>query len=92
MPFAGEADPVVAVAAVARKSGSVTEPAIALVSMGATPLRARASEAAWAAGDDPAAAADEGTEPPSDTNGSAEYRRHLARVLVRRAVEEAERR
>ncbi len=82
----------VAVAAVARKSGSVTEPAIALVSMGATPLRARASEAAWAAGDDPAAAADEGTEPPSDTNGSAEYRRHLARVLVRRAVEEAERR
>jgi len=82
----------VAVAAVARKSGSVTEPAIALVSMGATPLRARASEAAWAAGDDSGAAADEGSEPPSDTNGSAEYRRHLARVLVRRAVEEAERR
>jgi carbon-monoxide dehydrogenase medium subunit len=80
----------VAVAAVARRNGAVSEPAIALVSMGATPLRAQASEAAWAAGDDPGAAADEGTEPPSDTNGSADYRRHLARVLVRRAVEEAE--
>jgi carbon-monoxide dehydrogenase medium subunit len=81
----------VGVAAVARRAnGGVTEPAIALVSMGATPLRAAAAEAAWAAGEaDPGAAADEGTEPPSDTNGSAEYRRHLARVLVRRAVEEA---
>jgi carbon-monoxide dehydrogenase medium subunit len=58
--------------------------------MGAIPLRARASEAAWAAGADPGAAADEGTEPPTDTNGSAEYRRHLSRVLVRRAVEEAD--
>ena len=53
------------------------EPAIALVNMGATPLRARAAEAAWAAGADPGAVADEGTDPPSDTNGSAEYRRHL---------------
>ena len=41
----------VGVAAVARRSnGGVAEPAIALVSMGATPLRARASEQAWAAG------------------------------------------
>jgi carbon-monoxide dehydrogenase medium subunit len=81
----------VGVAAVARRSnGGVTEPAISLVSMGATPLRARASEAAWAAGEaDPGAAADEGTDPPSDTNGSAEYRRHLVKVLVRRAIEEA---
>jgi aerobic carbon-monoxide dehydrogenase medium subunit len=83
----------VGVAAVARRSnGGVTDAAIGLVNMGATPLRARASEAAWAAGADPGAAADEGTEPPTDTNGSAEYRRHLARVLVRRAVEEANRR
>jgi carbon-monoxide dehydrogenase medium subunit len=57
--------------------------------MGATPLRAKSSEAAWAADADAGAAADEGTEPPTDTNGSAEFRRHLARVLVRRAVEEA---
>lgn len=81
----------VGVAALARRSnGGVADPAIALVNMGATPLRAAQAEAAWAAGAaDPGATADEGTEPPSDTNGSAEYRRHLVRVLVRRAVEEA---
>ncbi|HEY8407147.1 MAG TPA: xanthine dehydrogenase family protein subunit M [Gaiellaceae bacterium] len=79
----------VGVAAVARRNGGVSEPAIALVSMGATPLRARAAEAAWAAGADPGAVADEGTDPPSDTNGSGDFRRHLAQVLVRRAVEQA---
>ena len=82
----------VGVAAVARRSnGGVADAAIGLVNMGATPLRAAAAEAAWTAGeDDPGAQADEATEPPSDTSGSADYRRHLARVLVRRAVEEAE--
>ena len=80
----------VGVAAVARRNGAIAEPAIALVSMGATPLRATAAEAAWAGGDDPGAVAADGTDPPSDTNGSAEFRRHLAGVLVRRAVEEAE--
>lgn len=79
----------VGVAAVARSNGSIAEPAIVLVNMGATPLRARAAEAAWAAGEDPGAVAADGTAPPSDTNGSAEYRRHLAGVLVRRAIEEA---
>lgn len=79
----------VGVAAVARRNGGVSEPAIALVSMGATPLRAVAAEAAWAGGGDPGAAAADGTDPPSDTNGSAEFRQHLAQVLVRRAVEEA---
>ena len=79
----------VGVAAVARRNGGVSEPAIALVSMGATPLRARAAEAAWAAGRDPGAVVDEGTDPPSDTNGSSDFRRHLAQVLVRRAVEQA---
>ena len=34
------------------------------------------------------ARADEGSEPPSDISGSAEYRAHLARVLVRRALDE----
>ena len=33
--------------------------------------------------------ADEGTAPPSDAFGSAEYRRELSKVLVRRALEEA---
>jgi aerobic carbon-monoxide dehydrogenase medium subunit len=67
---------------------------IALVNMGSTPLRAKASEAALAGGaavDDAAMAADEGTNPPSDINASTEFRRHLAKVLVRRALEEATR-
>lgn len=81
----------VGVAVVAKRSnGGASEAAIALVNMGATPVRAVASEAALVAGAaDPGAVADEGTEPPSDTSGSADYRRHLSRVLVRRAVEEA---
>jgi carbon-monoxide dehydrogenase medium subunit len=83
----------VGVAAVAKRSnGGVEEAAISLVSMGATPLRAGPAEAAWNAGEDPGVVAAEGTEPPSDTNGSADYRRHLVQVLVRRAVEEAGRR
>jgi carbon-monoxide dehydrogenase medium subunit len=82
----------VGVAAVARRSnGGVADAAIALVNMGATPLRARTAEAAWTVGEaDPGTQADEATEPPSDTSATADYRRHLARVLVRRAVEEAE--
>jgi aerobic carbon-monoxide dehydrogenase medium subunit len=80
----------VGVAAVARRqNGGVAEAAIALVNMGATPLRAAAAEAAWNAGEDPGPAAAEGAEPPSDTFASAEFRRHLAQVLVRRAVAEA---
>jgi carbon-monoxide dehydrogenase medium subunit len=83
----------VGVAAVAKRSnGGVEHAAISLVSMGATPLRAAAAEAAWNAGEDPGAVAADGTDPPSDTNGSADYRRHLVQVLVRRAVEEAGRR
>ncbi len=65
---------------------------IGLVNMGSTPVRAAAAEAALADGaslTDAAAVADEGTEPTADLNASEEYRRHLARVLVRRALEEA---
>ena len=62
--------------------------------MGTTPLRARAVEQALAGAsvDSVAQAAEqaaEGTSPPSDTNGSATYRRWLACVLTRRALEEA---
>jgi aerobic carbon-monoxide dehydrogenase medium subunit len=65
---------------------------IGLVNMGSTPVRAAAVEEALAGGAsaaDAAAKADEGTEPTADLNASEEYRRHLARVLVRRALEEA---
>ena len=65
---------------------------VALVNMGSTPVRATAVEQALAQGAsaaDAAAHADEGTDPPADLNASVEYRRHLARVLVRRALEQA---
>jgi aerobic carbon-monoxide dehydrogenase medium subunit len=73
--------------AAARLDGRVQ---VALTSMGATPLRAGGVEEALAGGASPAEAATraaEGTDPPSDVSGSAEYRAHLARVLVRRALE-----
>jgi carbon-monoxide dehydrogenase medium subunit len=65
---------------------------VALVNMGSTPLRASAVEAALTQGASAADAAQqaaEGTEPPTDLNASPEYRRHLAQVLVRRALQEA---
>lgn len=64
---------------------------VGLVNMGSTPLRASAVEQAIASGasaTDAAQLADEGTEPSADLNASVEYRRHLAKVLVRRALEE----
>jgi carbon-monoxide dehydrogenase medium subunit len=76
----------VAVAA-ARVSGRVQ---VGLTSMGPTPLRARGVEEALAGGASPADAAAytaDGTEPPSDVSASSEYRAHLARVLVRRALD-----
>jgi carbon-monoxide dehydrogenase medium subunit len=65
---------------------------VALVNMSGTPLRAAGVEGALAAGAPPAEAAEhaaEGTDPPSDLNATPEYREHLARVLVRRALEVA---
>jgi carbon-monoxide dehydrogenase medium subunit len=66
---------------------------VGLTNMGATALRASGVEEALASGADPAAAAEraaEGTSPPSDHNGSAEYREHLVKVLTKRALEEAQ--
>jgi aerobic carbon-monoxide dehydrogenase medium subunit len=86
--------PIVAVAATVRADGgSVAEARVGLTNMGSTPLRARGVEEALAGAtaseDGVRAAADraaEGTSPPSDLNGSSEYRQHLAKVLTRRAV------
>ena len=81
----------VAVAAVTKTNGALPT-TIALTNMGATPLRAHASEDALAGGssiEDAAALAAEGTEPSSDHAASAEFRRHLARVLTKRALVEA---
>jgi carbon-monoxide dehydrogenase medium subunit len=64
-------------------------PGIGLVNMGETTLRAAAAEDALRAGSSPeeaAALADTGTAPSSDGSATAEYRRHLAKVLLRRAL------
>jgi aerobic carbon-monoxide dehydrogenase medium subunit len=63
---------------------------IALANMGPTPLRATAAEHATAAGASAEAAAvhaAEGTSPGEDMHADRDYRRHLARVLTRRALE-----
>ena len=86
--------PIVAVAATVRsEGGTIADARVGLTNMGSTPLRARAVEEALVgqpATDETvrraAAAAAEGTSPPSDLNGDADYRRHLATVLTRRAV------
>lgn len=85
---------IVAVAAAVRvESGTIAEARVGLTNMGPTPVRARAVEEALAgqpvsaeAVRAAAARAAEGTDPPSDTNGDADYRRHLATVLTARAV------
>lgn len=82
---------IVGVAAVL-PNGSGGEPGIALVNMGSTSIRAAATEQALTQGAsaaDAAQVAGEGTEPPDDLNGSAEYRHHLVKVLTKRALEGA---
>jgi carbon-monoxide dehydrogenase medium subunit len=85
---------MVAVAAWVKKAadGSCEDVRIGLTHMGSTPLRATAAENALREGRsiaEAAALAAEGTEPPADLNASAEYKRHLATVLCRRALEQA---
>jgi aerobic carbon-monoxide dehydrogenase medium subunit len=85
---------IVGVAALARRSnGQVAEARIGLTNMGPVPVRAVAAEAAAAGAvassealRAAAASADEGTQPPADLHGAADYRRHLARVLTGRAL------
>lgn len=80
---------IVAVAAVL-SDGS---PGVGLVNMGATPLRAAGVESALAGGataGDAASHVSEGTDPPADLSATADFRRHLAEVLTRRALETAQ--
>ena len=76
--------------------GSCEDVRIGLTHMGSTPLRATAAEQALRGqpldAERIAAAAEqapEGTDPPGDLNATPEYKRHLARVLCRRALEAA---
>ncbi|HET9739804.1 MAG TPA: xanthine dehydrogenase family protein subunit M [Solirubrobacteraceae bacterium] len=89
---------MVAVCALVKKAadGTCEDVRIGLTHMGSTPLRATAAEQALRGQPLDAerirAAAEqapEGTDPPADLNASADYKRHLARVLCRRALEQA---
>jgi aerobic carbon-monoxide dehydrogenase medium subunit len=87
---------MVAVCAMVKKAadGSCEDVRVALTNMASTPIRASATEDALRGkgADAIAAAAEqaaEGTDPPGDLNASPDYKRHLARVLTRRALEEA---
>ena len=80
-------------AAVRTEGGSIAEARIGLTNMGSTPIRPSAVEQALAGCslDEAAikaatASVADGTNPPSDTNGDADFRRHLAGVLTARAV------
>jgi aerobic carbon-monoxide dehydrogenase medium subunit len=88
---------IVAVSAVVKGNGEICEDVrVGLTNMGSVPLRARAVEEALRGQPLTAEAvakaaeqAAEGTDPPADLNASADYKQHLARVLCRRALEQA---
>ena len=83
---------IVGVAVLVERDGRISKASVGLTSMGETPLRAPAVEDALTSGASPADAAGhaaENTSPPSDPLGSGEYRRAMAQVIARRAVEEA---
>ncbi len=85
---------IVAVAATVKADGgTIQEARLGLTNMGDRPLRATGVEQALVgqqATDEAvrsaAGAAAEGTNPPSDLNGDADYRRSIVPVLTRRAV------
>jgi aerobic carbon-monoxide dehydrogenase medium subunit len=88
---------MVGVCAVVKSTGGTCEDVrIGLTNMGSVPLRATAAEEALRGQElteaNIAAAAEhaaDGTNPPADLNASADYKRHLARVLTRRAITDA---
>jgi carbon-monoxide dehydrogenase medium subunit len=88
---------MVAVSAVVKSSGGVCEDVrIGLTNMASVPLRATAVEEALRGQEltaeniaQASLQAAEGTNPPADLNASADYKRHLATVLCRRALQEA---
>ena len=88
---------MVAVCALVKQTGDICEDVrIGLTNMGSVPARAQDVEEALRGqplnADTIAKAAEqaaEGTDPPADLNASADYKRHLARVLCRRALHNA---
>ena len=83
-------------AAVKVDGGTISEARVALTNMGAGPIRAASVEAALTGGPATAdaiaaaaASAADGTSPTTDTHADADFRKHLARVLTKRAVSNA---
>jgi carbon-monoxide dehydrogenase medium subunit len=81
---------------VKQQDGQIEDARVGFTNMGPTPLRAGAVEQALRGQPantgtiaHAAEAAADGTDPPPDLNASADYKRHLARVLTRRALERA---
>ena len=78
--------------AVRMEGGAIAEARIGLTNMGSTPVRPHSVEAALVGATTrdqvvlASASAADGTTPPSDLGGQADYRQHLARVLTARAV------
>ena len=78
--------------AVRTEGGAIAEARIGLTNMGSTPVRPSTVEAALVGATTreqvvaASASAADGTSPPSDLGGKADYRQHLARVLTARAV------
>lgn len=66
-----------------------SNPGIGMINMGSIPVRSSVAEEALRSGNaviDVASVADEGLSPPSDIHADEDYRRHLARVLLGRAL------
>jgi len=88
---------MVGVCALVKASGESCEDVrIGLTHMGSVPLRASAAEEALRGQpldaehvSQAAGQAAEGTNPPGDINATPDYKRHLARVLTRRALQQA---
>jgi aerobic carbon-monoxide dehydrogenase medium subunit len=85
---------MVGVCALVKSNGGTCEDVrVALTHMGQTPLRATATEEALRGQSlspesigSAAEQAAEGTDPPGDVNATPDYKRHLARVLTKRAL------
>ncbi len=85
---------MVGVCALVKSNGGTCEDVrVALTHMGATPLRASATEEALRGQSlspesiaQAAEQAAEGTNPPGDVNATPDYKKHLARVLTKRAL------
>ncbi len=81
---------------VVRSNGSINSASIALTNVGPTPMRAPAAEQALqgqqANADtvrQAAELADQGLEPSADLNASTQYKKHLVKIMTRRALEAA---